>query len=117
MKETQRIDLKQFGQRIREARLKMKMSQAELADACSMSPSHLSDIENGKKCIGIDVFLRLAEVLQVSTDWLLRPDVPGSKQINNADAAELLEDCSADEAALLLELMANIKSTLRKGKK
>ncbi len=117
MKETQRIDLKQFGQRIRDARLKMKMSQAELSDACNMSPSHLSDIENGKKCIGIDVFMRLAEVLQVSTDWLLRPDVPGHKQLNNGDALELLSDCSPDEAALLLELMAHIKTSLRKGKK
>ncbi len=117
MKEYPKMDVAELGKRIRAARRKKKLSQNEMAEACGISVPYISDIENGKKCVGIDIFFKIVEALDVSADWLLRADASQKKHLTNADAAELLEDCSPEEAMLLLELMANIKHTLRKGKK
>lgn len=88
----------QTRKRIRAARRKKGMSQAELADKVGISVPYVSDVENGKKTIGVDIFLRIAEALQVSTDWLLRADIPQNRYVNHSDAAELLEDCTSEDA-------------------
>lgn len=63
---------KDVGARIREARKIQKLSQADMAERLQISTSHMSYIENRKKNIGLDIFMRLTEALQVSADWLLR---------------------------------------------
>ena len=65
-------NLKEIGLRIAQARKKKSMSQADLAEKAQVSISHISDIENGKKQIGIEIFIRITEALNVSADWLLR---------------------------------------------
>lgn len=117
MKEQPKMDILELGKRIRTARRKKGMSQAELADKVGISVPYVSDVENGKKTIGVDIFLRIAEALQVSTDWLLRVDIPQNRYVNHSDAAELLEDCTSEEALMLLKIMASVKDVLRQGKK
>lgn len=75
---------KDVGARIREARKIQKLSQADLAERLQISTSHMSHIENGKKNIGLDIFMRLTEALQVSADWLLRTDIPSVSNIQNS---------------------------------
>ncbi len=117
MKEQPKMDILELGKRIRTARRKKGMSQAELADKVGISVPYVSDVENGKKTIGVDIFMRIAEALQVSTDWLLRVDIPQNRHVNHSDAAELLEDCTSEEALMLLKIMASVKDVLRQGKK
>ena len=66
-----------IGSRIREARIKNGMSQAELAVKSNISLPHISDIELGKSNMMLTSFIRITEALQVSADSLLRPNVPG----------------------------------------
>lgn len=113
MRENSRIDMPELGARIRQARTSRNMSQLELADACGISVPYVSDIERGKKCFSVDILLRIALALQISTDWLLRLDIPQTEYAYNAEAAELLKDCSLEEAALLLDLMGSTKQIIR----
>lgn len=117
MRDNSRIDLKELGARIRDARNKKGMSQMELADACGLSVPYVSDIERGKKCFSVDILLRIALALQVSADWLLRLDIPQTDYAYHSEAADLLMDCSDEETVLLLELMRSNKEVLRKAKK
>ena len=64
--------LKEMGARVREARVKMNLSQTDLAELAQLHPTYISQIENGKANMSIDVFMRLTEALQISADWLLR---------------------------------------------
>lgn len=105
--------LKGVGDRIREARKVMHLSQADLAERLQISPSHMSDIENGKKNIGLDIFMRITEVLQVSADWLLRTDIPPVSNIQNHEVAMILSDCTTDEVQFLIKMMKEMKSGLR----
>ena len=114
MKEISRIDLAEVGSRIRQIRTKHNMSQSDLAEACGFSLPYVSDIERGKKCFSVDSLLRIAQTLQVSADWLLRLDIPQTQYAYDAEAADILSDCSKEEAIVLLEVMQATKQSLRK---
>ncbi len=100
--------------RIAQARKAKSISQANLADRAQISVSHMSDIENGKKQIGIEIFIRIIEALNVSADWILHASNENVKQIHQNELSELPSDCSAKESQALLKIMTDIKSVLRK---
>lgn len=117
MKENYQIDLAGLGARVKQARMNRNMSQVDLAEAANLCVPYVSDIERGKKCFSVDKLVRLAQVLQVSTDWLLRLDIPQTEYTYNAEAADILVDCTAEESVILLEVMQATKQAIRKGKK
>jgi len=108
--------LKEIGARIRESRKAKKLSQNELSEIVQVSPSYMSDIENGKVNISLEVFMRLTEALQVSADWLLRTDVPQVAHIQSGELAEILSDCSAQETQALIKMLRSMKNTIREAK-
>lgn len=114
MRENSRIDTIELGSRIRQARTDRNMSQIELAEACGISIPYVSDIERGKKCFSVDILQRIALALQVSTDWLLRLNIPQTPYAYHAEAAALLEDCSSEEALFLLDLLKVTKDLMDK---
>ena len=117
MKENYQIDLAGLGARVKQVRMDRNMSQVDLAEAANLCVPYVSDIERGKKCFSVDKLVRLAQVLQVSTDWLLRLDIPQTEYTYNAEAADILVDCTAEESVILLEVMQATKQAIRKGKK
>ena len=117
MKENYQIDLAGLGARVKQARMDRNMSQVELAEAASLCVPYVSDIERGKKCFSVDKLVRIAQVLQVSTDWLLRLDTPQTEYTYNAEAADILVDCTDEESVILLEIMQATKQAIRKSKK
>jgi transcriptional regulator with XRE-family HTH domain len=63
-----------IGKRIKQPRLEKGISQKCLAKSIQCSPAYLSQIENGKRCVGgFDVFklMRISAALNVSLDWLM----------------------------------------------
>ena len=117
MKENYQIDLAGLGARVKQARMDRNMSQVDLAEAANLCVPYVSDIERGKKCFSVDKLVRLAQVLQVSTDWLLRLDIPQTEYTYNSEAADILVDCTAEESVILLEVMQATTQAIRKGKK
>jgi transcriptional regulator with XRE-family HTH domain len=64
--------VKTLGARIRQARLRYGMSQAELARRIGISSTALNQIESGKTPDpGVSRIVGIASVLGVSTDYLL----------------------------------------------
>lgn len=59
------------GERVREARMRMGWSQEELAARLQLGQMAVSRIETGKRVVPDFELPILAEVLRVSTDWLL----------------------------------------------
>jgi transcriptional regulator with XRE-family HTH domain len=107
---------KDIGSRIREVRKSKHLSQDALAEIINISPSHMSDIENGKKNISLDIFMRITEALQVSADWLLRTNIPPVANLQSGEIGEILSDCSASETQALIKMLRNMKATLREAK-
>lgn len=59
-----------LGANVRAERERQKLSQEELAEAANLSQQYLSEVENGKRSIGIDAVGRLADSLHVKLDRL-----------------------------------------------
>lgn len=65
--------------RLRSLRTTLGYSLDELAARTHLSPSTISRIETGKRTLGLDVVLPLAQALQVSLDVLF--EVPGDEDV------------------------------------
>ena len=110
----EQIDLKLIGSRIKAVRASKGMSQADLAVKASVSLPLISNIERGKTRMQLETFVKVAEALQVSADHLLRPDVPEVKQIYQGELTEILDGCSASEMEAILNIVREVKTSLRK---
>ena len=60
-------------QRLKALRTAQGLSLDDLGARCNLSPSTISRIETGKRTLGLDVLVALANGLQVSLDALLEP--------------------------------------------
>lgn len=59
-----------ISKRIREYRKRRHLSQEQLAELIDCSREHIARVENGKINLGLDNFIRLATVFEVSLDEL-----------------------------------------------
>ena len=109
-------ELKDVGARIREARRKRKLSQAELAEGLNISPSHMSDIETGKSNFGVDILMRITEILQISADELLRTNIPAVTAVYSSEFLEILDGCTSAEKEAMLSTIKNMKAAFRRSK-
>ena len=87
----------EMGKRIRARRLSLKMKQMELAEKVD-----ISSIERGIERPGLDSFIRICDVLDVTPDYLLL----GSMKSNNVpkNITDNLKLCT-DEEIRLVEAM------------
>ena len=74
---------------------------------------HLSNIELGKKTPGLSTLIRIAEALDVATDWILRANTPGTYAVANEKIGELLDDCKNDEMLIIIRILEEVKKAVR----
>ena len=72
------MDYKRLGERIREERRKLGLTQAQLAEAIDISETYLGSIERGERSLTLDTLVRLVNRLGVTVDYLLADSVPDS---------------------------------------
>lgn len=108
--------LYEIGQRIRKERTKLKISQEDLAFKSGLSTCSISDIELGKTNLGVLTLIKILEVLNISSDSILRPDVSSVNSIYQTEFSELLKDCSPSEIETIITLVRNVKDTIHKNK-
>ena len=101
------------GEKIRAGRKRAKLTQEKLAEKVNISPTYLSEIENDRKQAGRDVLCAIAEVLDVSVDYLLYARKDHNGDIRMVEWKMLFEDCSGYEQNVLFELVRSAKKILR----
>ena len=75
--------MEEVGQRIKSAREQRGMSLKNLAERAGAHLSNLSCYENGKRTPALDLFIKIAQVLGVSTDYLLGGEDEGGLLLND----------------------------------
>ena len=80
-----KVDLAAIGQRIQNQRLALGFTQQFVYEQLDISQNHYSRIENGRAGMSFDILLRLSEILEVSTDYIL------TGKIETSDRLELIE--------------------------
>ena len=72
------MDYKRLGERIREERLRLHLTQAQLAEAIDISDTYMGAIERGERSLTLDTLVRLVNRLGVTVDYMLTDFVSDS---------------------------------------
>lgn len=100
------MDRKILGKRIREERIRIGLTQEQLAEYIDVSTTYIGFIERGERSVTLEKLALLAECFHVSIDSLLREistDNP-IKQMND-HLFYLWESASSDEKKLILSII------------
>ena len=62
--------LAQVGMRVWNCRTQRGLSREKLAERLDISPQYVSDIEQGKKCMSMSIFVEMSQALDVSMEFL-----------------------------------------------
>lgn len=65
------IELSHIGEKIKQARLRSKKTQQQIADQCQISKSLLSKIENGQTSSAVATLSKISEALDIPLSWVL----------------------------------------------
>ncbi|HSK97860.1 MAG TPA: helix-turn-helix transcriptional regulator [Euzebyales bacterium] len=65
-------ELREFGRRVRERRLELKLSQEELAERAQLHRTYISSLEQGRRNVAVHNVVRLAEALDIDPAELVR---------------------------------------------
>lgn len=69
------MNYKRLGERIREERLKLNLTQAQLAEDIDISDTYMGAIERGERSLTLGTLVRLVNRLGVTVDYLLSDSV------------------------------------------
>ena len=72
------MDYKRLGARIREERMRLNLTQAQLAEAVDISDTYMGAIERGERSLTLDTLVRLVNRLGITIDYLLSDSVMDS---------------------------------------
>jgi len=72
------MDYKRLGERIREERLRLNLTQSSLAEDIDISDTYMGAIERGERSLTLDTLVRLVNRLGVTIDYLLSDYVSDS---------------------------------------
>ena len=65
------MDYKKLGERIRQERRRLNLTQAQLAEDIDISDTYMGAIERGERSLTLDTLVRLVNRLGVTVDYLL----------------------------------------------
>ena len=99
------VDKLTMGDRIREARKKCGLTQDQLAESLDVSVEFVGQIERGQKLPGMQVFIKLIEVLNVSADYLLRDSISTGQLFGDTALGNKIKQLSAKERIALEALI------------
>ena len=83
-----------IGQRIKELRVARNMSQALLSEKVDLSPTYISYIESGMKCMSLETLLKIANALDVTADTILADCFDNHASISKHEFIDIMDDCS-----------------------
>lgn len=106
------IDYAIIGRKIKESRMQEVMTQEKLAELCSLSIQHISNIENGRTKLALPALLKIANVLNISVDYLLDANLTAHESVNEYELLQIFRECDEAEQAVLLDLMRAVRQSL-----
>lgn len=65
------LSLTAVGERIRSRRVKLGLSQEQLAELCGITPSYVGHIERASRQLSLNTAISISTVLEISLDYLL----------------------------------------------
>lgn len=114
------VNYEDVGNKIRERRNFLKVTQENLANDINVSASFISDIENGRRKMSLETMIKISIALKTSLDYIVLDNVKDIKTKNNIKFDELkniLETVDEKKESIFLDFAINSAKFLsNKGK-
>ena len=65
------IEFDNLGAQVKELRIQMKLTQAEVAEALNVTPGYISNVENNRTAMSLRVLIYYAKLMNISLDSLI----------------------------------------------
>ena len=111
------VDYALIGKRIKEQRIKRKMTQEELAERANVTSGYISLVETARKKISLETLLEVCMALNITLNELLTGNQIPLASDYNADYAEIIANCSEYERKLIYEITKATSETIIKNRK
>lgn len=103
----------EFGSKIRELRKTRMLSQKDVAEYLNVTPTQISDIENGKTAPSFQRAIMLATLFEISLDYLA--GISNEPQVSQIDS--LFASLTYEQQMKVLGYIDALKNDLQKGGK
>ena len=104
------VNYESLGNKIRERRNFLKVTQENLANDINVSASFISDIENGRRKMSLETMIKISIALKTSLDYFVLDNVKDIKTKNNIKFDELkniLETVDEKKESIFLDFAIN----------
>lgn len=101
-----------LGEAIKRARISLGLTQSEVADAISIDPRTVLNIENYKGNPKLEVLYPLVRILKVDARTIFNPEMQRESPALS-HLRLLIEDCSEEEATTLIPVLNSVLAALR----
>lgn len=99
------MDKSALGQKIREARQTKGYTQHALAKIANIGDVYMGEIERGLKMPSLNIFIKLTEALDVSTDYILRDELSSGKEYIYDELTQKLKDLTPKQRKTAVDIL------------
>ncbi|MFQ7001580.1 MAG: helix-turn-helix domain-containing protein [Clostridium sp.] len=96
---------KTLGTRIRDERLKLNLTQEELAEKANISPSYMGRIERGERNPTLENLVKIANILGTTIDYLLKDCINPNTDNTIEQMKALLSERSLEDKKMALDVV------------
>ena len=100
------IDYKLIGSRIKHARLHVGITQEYLSELVGVTPAFVGHIERGERRVSLTTFLKIASVLNVSTDYLFSAGKPSEDTEVTGAIVQMIDRRSLKTKEAVLDIVS-----------
>ncbi|MCH3965521.1 MAG: helix-turn-helix domain-containing protein [Clostridium sp.] len=94
-----------LGKRIREERLKLRLTQEKLAEDVDVSSSYIGQVERGERSVTLDTLIRITRRLSVTIDYLLKDSIDMDNDTYIDQIKQLLHGRNAKQKQMALDVL------------
>lgn len=109
------MDYKRLGERIREERLRLHLTQAHLAEDVDISDTYMGAIERGERSLTLDTLVRLVNRLGVTVDYLLAYSVADADSNILDQFKQIVDGQPMERKQLALQVLRTIFAYFENG--
>ena len=109
------MDYKRLGERIREERLRLHLTQAHLAEDVDISDTYMGAIERGERSLTLDTLVRLVNRLGVTVDYLLADSVADADSNILDQFKQIVDGQPIERKQLALQVLRTIFAYFENG--
>ncbi len=95
-----------LGAQIKELRIQMKLTQAEVAEALNVTPGYISNVENNRTAMSLRILMYYAKLMNISLDSLIgRVEPEYRKTALDNELLELVSKMSDQDKTKLIKTL------------